>query len=115
MTITHISVAFNLHSQWAVSTRKFPLLIGADFYWNIVQNKIVQGNGLIAMESKIGYLLSGLLSSPQFEVADGEILHVGAFALTGTNIAQFQKLSLWVHYPLPSLQLVMISNFSLHT
>ena len=40
------------------------LLIGADFYWNIVQDRIVCGNGPTAVESKIGYLLLGPLSHP---------------------------------------------------
>ncbi|XP_071128314.1 uncharacterized protein [Mytilus edulis] len=35
------------------------LLIGGDFYWDIVQDKIVRGNGPTAVSSKIGYLLSG--------------------------------------------------------
>lgn len=37
------------------------LLIGADFFWKIVQNKVVRGNGPTAVKSKIGYLLSGPL------------------------------------------------------
>ena len=32
------------------------LLIGGDFYWDIVQDKIVRGNGPTAVSSKIGYL-----------------------------------------------------------
>ncbi|XP_063411556.1 uncharacterized protein LOC134694475 [Mytilus trossulus] len=35
------------------------LLIGADFYWNIVQDKVIRGNGPTAVSSKLGYLLSG--------------------------------------------------------
>lgn len=37
------------------------LLIGADHYWEIVGNHIVRGSGPTAMESKLGYLLSGPL------------------------------------------------------
>ena len=37
-------------------------LIGADNYWNIVQNRVIRGNGPTAVESKIGYLLSCPLS-----------------------------------------------------
>ena len=37
------------------------LLIGADSYWKIVQNRVVRGNGPTAVQSKIGYLLSGPL------------------------------------------------------
>ena len=35
------------------------VLIGADYYWNIVQDRVIRGNGFTAVESKIGYLLSG--------------------------------------------------------
>ena len=35
------------------------LLIGADYYWIIVQNHVVRGNRPTAVKSKIGYLLSG--------------------------------------------------------
>lgn len=35
------------------------LLIGGDFYWDIVQDKVIRGNGPTAVNSKIGYLLSG--------------------------------------------------------
>ncbi|MCG8033931.1 MAG: DUF1759 domain-containing protein, partial [Candidatus Thiodiazotropha taylori] len=37
------------------------LLIGADHYWKIVQNRVIRGNGPTAVQSKIGYLLSGPL------------------------------------------------------
>ena len=41
------------------------LLIGADHYWAIVEDHIIRGNGPTAMNSKIGYLLSGPLSPQQ--------------------------------------------------
>jgi len=37
------------------------LLIGADAYWKLVQNHIVRGDGPTAVQSKLGYLLSGPL------------------------------------------------------
>ena len=37
------------------------VLIGADFYWSFVQDKVVRGNGPTAVKSKLGYLLSGPL------------------------------------------------------
>ncbi|XP_063420482.1 uncharacterized protein LOC134705689 [Mytilus trossulus] len=39
------------------------LLIGADYYWSIVGDKIIRGNGPTAVESKLGYLLSGPTTS----------------------------------------------------
>ncbi|XP_074649056.1 uncharacterized protein LOC141904369 [Tubulanus polymorphus] len=38
------------------------ILIGADFYWSVVGNHTIRGNGPTAVSSKLGYLLSGLLS-----------------------------------------------------
>ena len=35
------------------------LLIGADYYWSIIENHIIRGNGPTAVKSKLGYLLSG--------------------------------------------------------
>ena len=55
----------HLHGlQLARSDNKFEitLLVGVDFYWNLVQDKVIRGNGPTAVESMIGYLLSGPLS-----------------------------------------------------
>ena len=43
---------------------KISLLIGADHYWDIVEDKIVRGSGPTAAKSKIGYLLSGPTTVP---------------------------------------------------
>ena len=37
------------------------LLIGVDHYWKIVEDHIVRGDGPTAVQSKLGYLLSGPL------------------------------------------------------
>ncbi|XP_071177507.1 uncharacterized protein [Mytilus edulis] len=37
------------------------LLVGADQYWNIVEDDIIRGEGPTAVKSKLGYLLSGPL------------------------------------------------------
>jgi hypothetical protein len=37
------------------------ILIGADHYWDIVQDEVIRGDGSTAIQSKIGYLLKGLL------------------------------------------------------
>ena len=41
------------------------LLIDADHYWNIIEGHIIRENGPTAMNSKIGYLLSGPPSPQQ--------------------------------------------------
>ena len=37
------------------------ILIGADYYWHFVQDHVVRGDGPTAVQSKLGYLLSGPL------------------------------------------------------
>jgi len=64
------------------------LLIGADFYWNIVQDRIIRGNSPTAVESKIGYLLSGPLSHST-DTNDIGMLHVGTAADASTHIDKF--------------------------
>ena len=65
------------------------LLVGADFYWHIVQDRVVRGNGPTAVESKIGYLLSGPLS-PHTNTDTIEALHIGIMPLqTSANTKQF--------------------------
>ena len=46
-----------------ISNKNFTIqiLIGADYYWKFVQDTIIRGDGPIAQESKLGYLLSGPL------------------------------------------------------
>ena len=39
------------------------LLVGAEYYWEIVQNRIVRGKGPTTVKSRLGYLLSGPLIS----------------------------------------------------
>ena len=39
------------------------LLIGVDYYWKIVQDEVIRGDGPIAVKSKLGYLLSGPVHS----------------------------------------------------
>ena len=44
-----------------IAEREFhiSLLVRADYYWDIVQDQAIRGNGLTAVQSKLGYLLSG--------------------------------------------------------
>ena len=40
------------------------LLIGADYYWDVVEDHVIRGNRPTAMQSKLGYLLSGPITIP---------------------------------------------------
>ena len=50
------------HPVTSNKTFTISLLIGTDYYWKFVQDTIIRGDGPIAQESKLGYLLSGPLS-----------------------------------------------------
>ena len=53
------------------------LLIGADQYWNVVEDQIIKGPGPTAAKSKIGYLLSGPVpSSNQSSTLNANILYI---------------------------------------
>ena len=50
------------------------ILIGADFYWQFIQDRIVRGDGPTGVESRLGYLLSGPLPSPQVYITCSQVL-----------------------------------------
>ena len=65
------------------------LLIGADFYWNIVENQIIRGNGPMAVQSKLGYLLSGPIP-PSEKTGDLQMFHTATQAMDDcSNIPKF--------------------------
>jgi len=76
------------------------LLIGADFYWDIVENHIVRGKGPTAVASKLGYLLSGPLQSTQAD----KVAHMMNINITSLpeaisfDMEKFWKLkSIWIN------------------
>ena len=52
------------------------LLIGAVKYWDIVGNRVIRGDGPTAVQSKIGYLLSGPLPTPTTDTATYCIMNI---------------------------------------
>ena len=59
------------------------VLIGADYYWDFVQDHVVWGPGPTAVQSKLGYLLSGPLQIPQQDTTS--TLHVAIFHCTSQS------------------------------
>ena len=51
------------------------VLIGADFYWSIVQETLIRGPGPTAVNSRLGYLLSGPLHYYSNSLAS-RVLHI---------------------------------------
>ena len=60
------------------------LLIGADHYWDLVGDEVIRGNGPTAVDSKLGYLLSGPLTS-MHTGSKINSLHIGAQHDTGEH------------------------------
>jgi len=52
--------------------------MGADFYWQIVEDKIIRGNGPAVVQSKLGYLLSGLIPPSLSSARDLNVFHAVA-------------------------------------
>jgi len=58
--VTQLSYLIDLPLAHPVTTDdNFKISIGADHYWDIVEDHIVRRNGPTAMASKLGYLFSG--------------------------------------------------------
>jgi len=54
------------------------VLIGADFYWQVVEDKIFRGNGPTAVQLKLGYLLSGTIPPSLNSTTDLNVFHAVA-------------------------------------
>ena len=65
--LTHLRGLKLAHPVSSMEKLDISLLVGVDHYWDIVGNHIMKGRGPTAMQSKLGYLLSGplLTSSAQ--------------------------------------------------
>ena len=69
------------------------LLIGADFYWDLIGDHIVRGDGPTAVSSRLGYLLSGPLPVPQFSSVVTSLLNM--VANHGTDEQSLQSFGQW--------------------
>ena len=63
------------------------LLIGAEYYWNIIENHVIRGNGPTAVKSKIGYLLSGPM--PIMSDSSSAIFHTSVLDTADYDLQRF--------------------------
>ena len=63
------------------SNFEISLLIGADHYWQFVGDHTVRGNDPTAMQSELGYLLSGPLVLPIQPTMNASALHISSLQL----------------------------------
>ena len=69
------------------------LLIGADYYWDIVQDNIIRSEGgPTAVQSRLGYLLSGPAKLQPRHNDVTNILHLAAFAEEEFDLQKFWSL-----------------------
>ena len=61
--LTHLRRLKLAHPITSDQSFDVSLLIGADHYWDLVEDHVVRGHGPTAVASKIGYLLSGPLQT----------------------------------------------------
>ena len=80
------------HPVTADDTFCISLLIGADKYWDIVNNRVVRGDGPTAVQSKIGYLLSGPFSTVTSDTATDYIMNVVTSPPDTHDLESFWKL-----------------------
>ena len=73
--IPHLQGLVLAHPITREENFEISLLIGADYYWDFIEDHIIRGNGPTAMQSKLGYLLLGPLSTVQKPLSNTNILH----------------------------------------
>ncbi|XP_070576393.1 uncharacterized protein [Ptychodera flava] len=66
---------FNLQRRRR-ATMPISVLIGADYYWDFVEDRVIRGSGPTAVSSKFGYLLSGPIHSGKATKNPATILHI---------------------------------------
>lgn len=77
-SLPHLKGLQLAHPVTMAENFEISLLVGADFYWDLVGDHIIRGDGPTAMSSKLGYLLSGPVLLPRPPSAAVNILHVAA-------------------------------------
>ena len=61
--LPHLRTLTLAHPPSDYETMDITLLIGADHYWDFVGDHVIRGNGPVAVSSKLGYLLSGPITT----------------------------------------------------
>jgi len=69
---------------------RISVLIGADHYWEFIQDHIVRGDGPTAVQSRLGYLLSGPL--PVCQSFESTCLHVSALSCIAEETEHYTTL-----------------------
>ena len=79
ISVNHLTFLCNpqlAHPLTADREFEISLLIGDDHYWDIVGDHVVRGMGPTAVESKLGYLLSGQIQPKDTQSTTVNVLMV---------------------------------------
>ena len=91
-TIPHLRELPLAHPVTNHENFEISLLVGADHYWDIMEDRIIRGNGPTAMQSKIGYLLSGPLPSTHSANEAANFLTFSTSPLQEVDLQRFWSL-----------------------
>ena len=94
-TIPHLRELPLAHPVTNHENFEISLLVGADHYWDIVEDRIIRGNGPTAMQSKIGHLLSGPLPSTHSANEAANFLTFSTSPLQEVDLQRFWSLDPW--------------------
>jgi hypothetical protein len=77
LSMPHLKNLSLAHPVTNKSDFNVEILIGADYYWDIVGDQVIRGPGPTAVQSKIGYLISGRLDNSSDNIKQSVLnLHV---------------------------------------
>ena len=91
-TLPHLQGLQLAHPLIAEREFHISLLVGADHYWDIVEDQIIRGNGPTAVQSKLGYLLSGPLQPVSTDSHTANVLMVTSSSGTDFDLERFWNL-----------------------
>jgi len=91
--MTHLTGLRLAHPVDSQESFEISLLIGADFYWEVVLDKIIRGDGPTAVQSRIGFLLSGPAKTQHNNISKVSMMNVmTAHKAEETNLEKFWEI-----------------------
>ena len=87
-TLPHLGSLPLAHPASGSTMFEVDVLIGADYFWLIVSDDIKRGPGPTAVESRLGYLLSGPLRGRQME-SEREVVSMAVSTMEEFDISRF--------------------------
>ncbi|XP_063448295.1 uncharacterized protein LOC134727834 [Mytilus trossulus] len=92
-SFTHLNGLKLAHPALQDEDFEISVLVGADYYWDIVRDRVIRGSGPTAVQSKVGYLLSGpiQLNTNSYNQSTSSIMNI----LTPHRLEKFEIHKFW--------------------